>query len=76
MKEAVIDSEAVRDTVRQGYAKIADDPSAGCNGSFLSCWGASPQDREKLAKELGFTGLEVKARKPDGSCCGESCCAQ
>jgi len=66
----------VRDTGRQGYAKIADDPSAGCDGPGVSCCGALPQDREKLAKELGFTGLEVKARKPDGSCCGESCCAQ
>jgi hypothetical protein len=30
MKETVIDSEAVRDTVRQDYAKIANDTSAGC----------------------------------------------
>jgi hypothetical protein len=59
----VIDSEGVRDTVRQGYAKIADDPSAGCDGPGLSCWGASPQEGQE-------------ARKPDGSCCGESCCAQ
>ena len=29
------------------------------------------------AKPLEYiTSLEVQARKPDGSCCGESCCAQ
>jgi arsenite methyltransferase len=66
------DSEAVRETVRQGYAKIANDTSAGCCGPGVSCCGSSPQDSEKLAKELGYTVDELKAL-PEGANMGLSC---
>jgi ubiquinone/menaquinone biosynthesis C-methylase UbiE len=72
MKNTLIESEAVRETVRQGYAKIANDTSAGCCGPGVSCCGSSPQDSEKLAKELGYTVDELKAL-PEGANMGLSC---
>src|SRR5215471_3963259 len=72
MKDAMSESEAVHDTVRQGYAKIANDTSAGCCGPGVSCCGSSPQDSDKLAKELGYTVDELKAL-PEGANMGLSC---
>src|SRR6185436_7021777 len=72
MKNALTESEVVRDTVRQGYTKIANDTSAGCCGPGVSCCGSSPQDSEKLAKELGYTVDELRAL-PEGANMGLSC---
>jgi ubiquinone/menaquinone biosynthesis C-methylase UbiE len=72
MSNTPTDSEAVRATVRQGYAKIANDTSAGGCSSGVSCCGSSPQDSEKLAKELGYTVDELKAL-PEGANMGLSC---
>jgi len=52
MNNTLTDSEAVRETVRQGYAKIANDTSSGRGSPGVSCCGSSPHDSEKLAKEL------------------------
>ena len=70
--ETAIDSEAVRETVREGYAKIAQDTSAGCCASGVSCCGSSPQDGDKLAKELGYSVEELQAL-PEGANMGLSC---
>src|SRR5581483_745444 len=70
--KTVVDSEAVHETVRQGYAKIAKDTSAGCCTPGVSCCGSSPQDSEKLAKELGYTADELRAL-PEGANMGLSC---
>ena len=70
--KTVIDLEVVHDTVRQGYAKIAQDTSAGCCQSGVSCCGSSPQDSNKLAKELGYSVEELQAL-PDGANMGLSC---
>ena len=67
-----MDSEAVRDTVREGYAKIARDTSAGCCGTGVSCCGSLPQESEKLARELGYSVEELKAL-PEGANMGLSC---
>ena len=72
MINTLTDSEAVRETVRQGYAKIAKDPTAGCCGPGVSGCGSSPQDSEKLAKELGYSVDELKAL-PEGANMGLSC---
>lgn len=66
------DPEVVRDIVRQGYAKIARDTSAGCCGTGVSCCGSSPHDSDKLAKELGYSLEELKAL-PEGANMGLSC---
>lgn len=66
------DQQAVRDLVRGGYAKIAQDTSAGCCGSGVSCCGSSPQDADKLARELGYSKEELQAL-PEGANMGLSC---
>jgi arsenite methyltransferase len=70
--KTVIDSEAVHDTVRQGYAQIAQDTSVGCCQSGVSCCGSSPQDSDTLARELGYSVEELQAL-PDGANMGLSC---
>lgn len=72
MNNTLTDSEAVRETVRQGYAKIANDTSSGRCSPGVSCCGSSPHDSEKLAKELGYTVEELKAL-PEGANMGLSC---
>jgi len=70
--KTVIDSEVVHETVRQGYTRIAQDTSAGCCGSGVSCCGSSPQDSDKLARELGYSVEELRAL-PEGANMGLSC---
>ena len=72
MNNTLTDSEAMRETVRQGYAKIANDTSSGRCSPGVSCCGSSPHDSEKLAKELGYTVEELKAL-PEGANMGLSC---
>jgi AhpD family alkylhydroperoxidase len=74
MKKALTDdkNDAVRRMVREGYAKIAQDTSAGCNSAGVSCCGSAPQDANKLARELGYSVEELKAL-PDGANMGLSC---
>jgi len=64
--------QAVREMVRHGYAKIAEDTTAGCCGPGLSCCGSAPQDADKLAGQLGYSIEELKAL-PDGANMGLSC---
>ncbi len=65
-------NETVRRMVREGYAKIAQDTSAGCCGPGVSCCGSAPQDADKLARELGYSVEELKAL-PEGANMGLSC---
>ena len=58
--------------VRQGYAKIAEETAAGCCGPGVSCCGSSPQEADKLARELGYTIEELSAL-PGGANMGLSC---
>jgi len=64
--------DAVRKLVREGYSKIATETSAGCCSPGVSCCGSSPQDADKLAKELGYTVEELRAL-PGGANMGLSC---
>jgi SAM-dependent methyltransferase len=65
-------NEAVRQLVREGYAKIAQDTSAGACSPGVSCCGSAPQDADKLARELGYSVEELKAL-PEGANMGLSC---
>lgn len=64
--------ESVRQIVREGYAKIAQDTAQGRCSPGVSCCGSAPADAEKLARELGYTVEELKAL-PDGANMGLSC---
>ena len=69
----ILDKEqAIRDLVRGGYGKIAQDTSLGCCGPGVSCCGSAPQDADKLARELGYTKEELQAL-PEGANMGLSC---
>jgi SAM-dependent methyltransferase len=65
-------NDSVRKLVREGYTKIARETSAGCCGPGVSCCGSTPQEAEKLARELGYTVEELTAL-PDGANMGLSC---
>jgi len=65
-------TDAVRKLVREGYASIAKETSAGCCAPGVSCCGSTPQEAEKLARELGYTVEELQAL-PDGANMGLSC---
>lgn len=69
--------DAVRDTVREGYAAIAEqgnwrkEAEAGCC-SGGGCCGASTSDASILAKDLGYLETDLAAM-PDGANMGLSC---
>src|SRR3954449_313929 len=65
-------TEQVRTFVREGYAKIAQDTTAGCCGPGVSCCGSPPQDGNKLASQLGYSVEELQSL-PDGANMGLSC---
>ncbi len=65
-------SDSLRQLVREGYAKIAQDTAAGCCSPGVSCCGSAPPDADKLARELGYTVEELKAL-PEGANLGLSC---
>jgi SAM-dependent methyltransferase len=65
-------TDSLRQLVREGYAKIAQDTAAGCCSPGVSCCGSAPQDADKLARELGYTVEELKAL-PEGANMGLSC---
>jgi SAM-dependent methyltransferase len=69
---AVEQNEAIHKLVREGYTKIARETSAGCCSTGVSCCGSTPQEADKLARELGYTVEELKAL-PDGANMGLSC---
>ena len=62
-------NQAVKDTVRAGYAAIATEGQASCCGSGSCCGQLNP---EQLAKAVGYD-VETLARLPDGANMGLSC---
>jgi len=65
-------TDSLRQLVREGYAKIAQDTAAGGCSPGVSCCGSAPPDADKLARELGYSVAELKAL-PDGANMGLSC---
>ena len=66
-----IDSEAVRQKVREGYGKIAGS-GGSCCGATPTCCGSTPMASEDLAKHIGYTAEELAAL-PEGANMGLSC---
>jgi AhpD family alkylhydroperoxidase len=65
-----IDSESVRQMVREGYGKIAEKDSSCCSG--VSCCGSNAEDSAQLAQYVGYSAEELAAL-PDGANMGLSC---
>jgi ubiquinone/menaquinone biosynthesis C-methylase UbiE len=70
MKETV-DSESVRQAVREGYGKIATG-EGGCGGGGVSCCGSNGEDSAVLANYVGYSAEEL-AGLPEGANMGLSC---
>ena len=66
-----MDKETVRQTVREGYGKIAVSDNACC-GSGVSCCGSSPEAAAALVKHIGYSGDDL-AVLPEGANMGLSC---
>ena len=66
-----MNSEAVREKVRESYGKIAGTGESCC-GAAPTCCGSTPVASEELAKHIGYTAEELAAL-PDGANMGLSC---
>jgi SAM-dependent methyltransferase len=66
-----VDSEAVRQKVREGYGQIASK-GGSCCGATPTCCGSSPAGSEELAKHIGYSAEELAAL-PEGANMGLSC---
>lgn len=69
-----IDSESLRQTVREGYGKIASsEGGCGCgSGGGVSCCGSNAEDSAQLAQYVGYSAEELAAL-PEGANMGLSC---
>lgn len=65
-------ADSVHKLVREGYASIAKETTAGSCAPGVSCCGSTPQEADKLARKLGYTVEELLAL-PDGANMGLSC---
>ena len=66
-----VDSEAVRQKVREGYGQIAKS-GGSCCGPAPTCCGSAPAASENLAKHIGYSAEELAAL-PEGANMGLSC---
>jgi SAM-dependent methyltransferase len=69
--QADIDSEAVRQKVRDGYGKIARNDGSCCSPG-VSCCGSSPAASAHLVQQIGYRPEELAAL-PEGANMGLSC---
>src|SRR3974390_1672399 len=68
-----VDSESVRQAVRDGYGKIAKNESGwGCGSGGVSCCGSGVEESTELAKYVGYSAEELAAL-PEGANMGLSC---
>jgi AhpD family alkylhydroperoxidase len=70
MKPKYVDPENIRQTVRDGYGKIAAKNQSCCSG--VSCCGSSAEDSTQLAQYVGYSAEEL-ATLPEGANMGLSC---
>ncbi|MHB1309524.1 MAG: arsenite methyltransferase, partial [Limisphaerales bacterium] len=55
-----MNSETVREKVREGYGRIAGG-GGSCCGSTPTCCGSSPAAADDLARHIGYTEEELAA---------------
>jgi SAM-dependent methyltransferase len=65
-----VDSERVRQAVREGYGQIAEQDGSCCSG--VTCCGSNTEDSAQLAKYVGYSAEELAAL-PEGANMGLSC---
>lgn len=63
--------DKIRDTVREGYAKVAKS-GGGCCGPAAGCCGGPETDAMKVAESVGYDRAALEAL-PDGANMGLSC---
>ena len=63
-------AQHVRESVRQGYGRIAQSGGSCC--TTPACCGSAPAQNKKLAKTVGYSEQELKAL-PEGANMGLSC---
>src|SRR5258707_4712133 len=68
--ETETNAENVRQTVRDGYGKIAQKDNGCCSG--VSCCGSNVEDSTQLAQYVGYSSEELAAL-PEGANMGLSC---
>jgi arsenite methyltransferase len=72
MKTIDAGPEAVRDLVRAGYTRIAQESGACCGPTQSCCGSSSPPDADAFARHLGYSPEEL-ATLPAGANLGLSC---
>jgi len=74
MKTTLVEeqSEAVRNKVRKGYARIAVTEESCCSPRTACCAGGKITSPAELAKQIGYTEAELAAL-PEGANMGLSC---
>jgi arsenite methyltransferase len=65
-----MDSENVRQMVREGYGQIAQQDGSCCSG--VSCCGSNAEDSAEVARYVGYSAEEL-AELPEGANMGLSC---
>jgi arsenite methyltransferase len=68
--KATMDSENVRQMVREGYGQIAQQDGSCCSG--VSCCGSNAEDSAEVARYVGYSAEEL-AELPEGANMGLSC---
>jgi arsenite methyltransferase len=70
MKIDLLANDKLRQTIREGYGKIAQTDTSCCSG--VSCCGSNAADSAQLAKHVGYSAEELAAL-PEGANLGLSC---
>ena len=66
------DAESVRNKVRDGYGRIAQQGSSRRSSGASCCCGSTPITADKLARQVGYSPAELAAL-PEGANLGLSC---
>lgn len=69
---STINPDAIRDTVREGYARVAETESLACAGPSSCCGADSGASAEQLVQAIGYAAEDIDTL-PDGANMGLSC---
>ena len=72
VNEKAGEQQKIRDQVRTGYARIAEEEGSSCCGPTSCCGSDSSEEAKQLAQEIGYELEELEAL-PEGANMGLSC---